>query len=101
MNGPYKISRQPLRAPAGNDKGHGVKGHKTILQVLPGLGSSGGVERGTIEIAGCINNIGWRALVASSGGARAHQLSRAGAEHFELPLHSKNPISGRPKTSAW
>ena len=68
-------------------------GYKTVLQVLPALGSSGGVERGTIEIAGCINDIGWRSLVASNGGARVHQLSRAGAEHFELPLHSKNPIT--------
>ncbi|MDH3335317.1 MAG: glycosyltransferase family 4 protein [Rhodospirillaceae bacterium] len=66
---------------------------KTILQVLPALGSSGGVERGTIEIAGCISERGWHSLVASNGGARVHQLARAGAKHFELPLHSKNPIT--------
>ncbi|MDH5772639.1 MAG: glycosyltransferase family 4 protein, partial [Rhodospirillaceae bacterium] len=66
---------------------------KTILQVLPALGSSGGVERGTIEIAGCISERGWNSLVTSNGGARVHQLARSGAKHFEMPLHSKNPIT--------
>lgn len=65
----------------------------TILQVLPALGGSGGVERGTVEIAGCTSKHGWRALVASNGGERVYQLQRAGAEHFELPLHSKNPLT--------
>lgn len=64
-----------------------------ILQVLPALGGSGGVERGTVEIAGCISKRGWRSLVASNGGERVYQLQRAGAEHFELPLHSKNPLT--------
>ena len=67
----------------------------TVLQVLPALGGSGGVERGTVEIAGCIHNIGWRSLVASNGGQRVYQLQRAHAEHFELPLHSKNPFTIR------
>lgn len=65
----------------------------TILQVLPALGGSGGVERGTVEIAGCISKRGWRSLVASNGGERVYQLQRAGAQHFELPLHSKNPLT--------
>ncbi|MBF0250917.1 MAG: glycosyltransferase family 4 protein [Alphaproteobacteria bacterium] len=64
----------------------------TVLQVLPALGGSGGVERGTVEIAGCISKRGWRSLVASSGGERVYQLQRAEAEHFELPLQSKNPF---------
>jgi glycosyltransferase involved in cell wall biosynthesis len=64
----------------------------TILQVLPALGAGGGVERGTIEIAQAIVAGGGRALVASSGGIRAHELKRFGADHIELPLHSKNPL---------
>jgi glycosyltransferase involved in cell wall biosynthesis len=64
----------------------------TVLQVLPALGGSGGVERGTVEIAGCITKRGWRSIVASNGGERVYQLQRAGAEHFKLPLHSKNPL---------
>lgn len=69
-----------------------VRGEKTILQVLPALGMSGGVERGTVEMAGCIHDAGWRSLVASNGGDRMHQIARSGGEHFELPLHSKNPF---------
>ncbi len=65
----------------------------TILQILPALGGSGGVERGAVEIAGCIKCHGWRSLVASNGGERVYQLQRVDAEHFELPLHSKNPLS--------
>ncbi|MCW8915212.1 MAG: glycosyltransferase family 4 protein [Magnetovibrio sp.] len=65
----------------------------TVLQVLPALGGSGGVERGTVEVAGSIHDAGWRSLVASNGGERVYQLQRANAEHFELPLHSKNPFT--------
>ena len=63
----------------------------TILQVLPSL-ETGGVERGTIDIAGALKDAGWRPLVASSGGTMAHELERIGADHFEMPLHSKNPL---------
>ena len=64
----------------------------TVLQVLPALGSSGGVERGTVEIAEAIVEAGGRAIVASSGGGRVHELVRVRAEHVILPLGSKNPI---------
>jgi len=64
----------------------------TILQVIPALGSGGGVERGTIEVAGAIVEAGGRALVASVGGAQVHEVARAGGKHIELPLGSKNPV---------
>ncbi len=63
-----------------------------ILQVLPAL-QSGGVERGTVEIARAIQQHGGRALVASSGGKMVYQLFRCGAEHISLPLASKNPLT--------
>ncbi len=63
----------------------------TVLQVLPALGA-GGVERGTVEIAQAIVEAGGRALVASAGGPLQHDLKRAGAEHFRLPVDSKNPL---------
>lgn len=63
-----------------------------ILQVLPSL-RSGGVERGTLDIARAIAGKGWTSLVASSGGPMAPQLAHAGARHFTLPLHSKNPLT--------
>ncbi len=64
----------------------------TILQVLPAMGAGGGVERGTVEIAGAIAAHGGRALVASNGGASVHELKRVKAEHIEMPVHSKNPF---------
>lgn len=64
----------------------------TILQVLPSL-KSGGVERGTIEVARAIRAAGWQPIVASSGGAMTAQVNHAGAVHLELPLHSKNPLT--------
>ena len=67
-------------------------GAATILQVLPAMGAGGGVERGTVEIAGAIAARGGRALVASNGGASVHELKRVKAEHIEMPVHSKNPF---------
>jgi len=64
---------------------------KTILQVLPRL-RSGGVERGTIEIATAIVRSGGQALVASEGGTMLPSLAYAGATHITLPLASKNPF---------
>lgn len=64
----------------------------TVLQVLPALGTSGGVERGTVEVAAAVVQAGGRALVASAGGAKEHELGRVGAEHYTLPMATKNPI---------
>ena len=64
----------------------------TILQVLPALGT-GGVERGTVEIAQAIAATGWRAIVASEGGPRVAPIERAGGRHVVLPLNSKNPLT--------
>lgn len=65
----------------------------TVLQVLPAMGAAGGVERGTVEIAGAVVQAGGRALVASAGGPLVHDLARVGAEHVELPMDSKNPVT--------
>ncbi|MFO0389238.1 MAG: glycosyltransferase family 4 protein [Alphaproteobacteria bacterium] len=62
-----------------------------ILQVLPEM-RSGGVERGTVEIARAITQAGWKALVASEGGAMTTPLARVGATHITLPLATKNPL---------
>ena len=63
----------------------------TILQVLPSL-ETGGVERGTLDIARALKETGWRPIVASSGGTMVYELERFGVDHFEMPLHSKNPF---------
>ncbi|MBK1662159.1 glycosyltransferase family 4 protein [Paracraurococcus ruber] len=64
----------------------------TVLQVLPAL-VAGGVERGTLEIAGAVIAAGGRALVASAGGPLVHPLEAMGARHITLPLRSKNPAA--------
>ncbi len=61
-----------------------------VLQVLPSL-VTGGVERGTIDVAAALAEAGWTALVASSGGHMQRELDRAGVKHIQLPVHSKNP----------
>ncbi len=63
----------------------------TVLQVLPAL-VSGGVERGTLEIAEALVGAGWRALVASSGGPLLARLEELGARHITLPLQAKDPL---------
>ncbi|HWI25998.1 MAG TPA: glycosyltransferase family 4 protein [Stellaceae bacterium] len=65
-----------------------------VLQVLPRL-VTGGVERGTVEVAAALVAAGWRAVVASEGGPMVREIERAGALHVELPLASKNPITMR------
>ncbi|WP_421882814.1 glycosyltransferase family 4 protein [Pacificispira sp.] len=66
----------------------------TVLQVLPAL-VTGGVERGTIDVALALKNAGFRALVASAGGPMTRELHRAEIEHVELPLASKNYFTMR------
>ena len=66
----------------------------TVLQVLPAL-VSGGVERGTIEIAEALIMAGWRAIVVSSGGPMVRELERLGATHLLRPIHSKSPFRWR------
>lgn len=63
-----------------------------ILQVLPAL-VSGGVERGTLEIAEAIRDAGWRAIVASAGGPMVAELEALGARHVALPLRTRSPLA--------
>ena len=59
--------------------------------MLPSL-VSGGVERGTLEIAEAQIAAGFRAFVASAGGPLAPALEALGARHLTLPLDTKSPI---------
>ena len=67
---------------------------RCVLQVLPAL-ETGGVERGAVDVAAALAAAGWRALVASSGGALVREVERAGAEHVTLPLARKSPLAVR------
>jgi glycosyltransferase involved in cell wall biosynthesis len=62
-----------------------------ILQVLPAL-DTGGVERGTIEVAEALVAGGFRAFVASAGGRMASEVAHVGGVHLALPLASKDPV---------
>jgi len=61
----------------------------TVLQLLPAL-ESGGVERGTLEIAEALVARGHRALVMSAGGRLVLPLEQIGAEHFTWAVGEKS-----------
>lgn len=64
----------------------------TIVQMLPAL-DSGGVERGTLEIARALVEGGHRSVVISNGGRLVAQLESEGSEHLTLPVHRKSLLS--------
>jgi len=59
-----------------------------IIQLLPEL-NSGGVERGTLEIARALVCAGHESLVVSHGGRMVAQLQAEGSTHLTLPIHRK------------
>jgi glycosyltransferase involved in cell wall biosynthesis len=64
----------------------------TVLQVLPEL-DSGGVERGTLEVAEALVGAGHRSLVISAGGRMVSALEAAGSEHFAWNIGAKSPFT--------
>ncbi|WP_316857943.1 glycosyltransferase family 4 protein [uncultured Cohaesibacter sp.] len=69
-----------------------MKKAPTILQVLPWL-DSGGVERGTVDIAEAIVDAGGRALVAAEPGRLNDHLAKVGGQLLPLAGRSKNPLT--------
>lgn len=69
-----------------------MNGQTNILQILPAL-ESGGVERGTVEIASALCQHGFGSYVISSGGALEGQLKRTGSTHVTLPVKGRNPLA--------
>ena len=63
----------------------------TVLQVVPSL-VTGGVERGTIEIAAALKAAKWIPVVVSSGGPMVKELEAIGVTHVTITtLASKKP----------
>ena len=60
-----------------------------IVQVLPAL-NSGGVERGTVELARELVLGGHTSVVISSGGRMVDGLLDEGSEHISFPVHRKS-----------
>ncbi len=63
-----------------------------VLQILPEL-NSGGVERGTLEVAEYLVKNGHEALVVSNGGRQVEALEKLGGKHIAMPVHRKSLTS--------
>lgn len=59
-----------------------------VMQLLPEL-NSGGVERGTLEIARALVAAGHESVVVSNGGRLVAQLEAEGSTHLTLAIHKK------------
>ncbi|MEQ1669568.1 MAG: glycosyltransferase family 4 protein [Hyphomicrobium sp.] len=64
----------------------------TVLQVIPRM-RAGGAELGCLQIAEALVKAGNRALVVSEGGQLVEGLRAVGAEHIEMPVATKNPLT--------
>ncbi|KUJ83636.1 glycosyl transferase [Microbulbifer flavimaris] len=65
-----------------------------VMQLLPAL-NSGGVERGTLDLARALVAAGHESVVVSSGGRMVEQLEIEGSRHLALPIHRKSLLSLR------
>ncbi len=63
----------------------------TILQILPSL-TSGGIERGVVEVNNYLVKNGYKSLVLSSGGKMVYQVEQGGGKHITLNVATKNPF---------
>lgn len=63
-----------------------------VLQLLPAL-DSGGVERGTLEIARALVAAGHESVVLSKGGRMVEQLQHEGSRHLARDLGRKSPAT--------
>lgn len=65
-----------------------------VVQVLPDL-NSGGVERGTLEVAQALVSAGHQSLVVSAGGSLQASLTAQGSSHVTWDLGRKSPLTLR------
>lgn len=65
---------------------------KVLLQIVPAL-ESGGVERGTIEVAAHAVKLGWHSVILSQGGRLVADLERKGISHIQMQVKQKSPFS--------
>ena len=63
-----------------------------VAQILPSL-DSGGVERGTIEVANYLSELKLKNNIISNGGHLINEINKNYTRHFELAVHSKNFFS--------
>ncbi|WP_237067563.1 glycosyltransferase family 4 protein [Microbulbifer guangxiensis] len=65
-----------------------------VMQLLPAL-NSGGVERGTLDLARALVAAGHDSIVVSNGGRMVEQLELEGSRHVSAPIHRKSLLSLR------
>ncbi len=63
-----------------------------VVQILPSL-DSGGVERGTIEVANYLSELKLKNNIISNGGRLIDEINKNFTDHFQLAVHSKNFLS--------
>lgn len=62
-----------------------------VVQIVPEM-QSGGVERGTVDLAVYLKQHGNIPYVISNGGAMVKELQAHDVQHIKLPVHTKNPL---------
>lgn len=65
-----------------------------VVQIVPRL-ESGGVERGTVEVAAALSRINQKSVVISEGGAMVEDLQQLGVRHLQMAVAKKSPRSLR------
>ena len=63
-----------------------------VLQVIPTL-DEGGAERTVVDISDALIEAEFGSYVATSGGRLTARLQAMGAQIFQLPVNSKNPLT--------
>lgn len=66
----------------------------TVIQILPAL-NTGGVERGTLDVAAELVRRGHRSIVISGGGELSGELKSSGSEHIPLEVGKKSLLTLR------
>lgn len=64
----------------------------TVAQFVPAL-DGGGVEKGTLEVANALVEVGHRSIVVSAGGRLVKPLIATGSEHVPWNLGRKSPLT--------
>tara|TARA_X000001036_G_C20662226_1_gene799371 strand:- start:842 stop:2008 length:1167 start_codon:yes stop_codon:yes gene_type:complete len=65
-----------------------------ILQIIPSLDKiNGGVERGTLDVAKELINVGFESAILSSGGEMAEKYKYRGVNHYKLNLKEKGFVN--------
>ena len=63
-----------------------------VVQIVPRM-ESGGVERGTVEVASALARNNHVPIVISEGGAMVEELERQGVRHERMAVAAKSPAS--------